>query len=140
MKLPSLRLALTSTAAAASFCVPVTAVATHTYKTVSDKKYNICHRVEGATNPWAAVQIDSSAADFHLKHGDFTYKGETKNGKPSNSKWCNDHGPKPTPTPTPSVTPQPTPTPTPIPSQVGSTTTTRTIAPPEDVVPANFGK
>lgn len=67
----------------------------------NQNKVNICHQTGSQNHPWSAIQIDSSALQTHLGHGDFNYAGPLKqNGKPSNNgtEWCENHVPAPTAT------------------------------------------
>lgn len=75
------------------------------------RKRNICHKTESESHPWEAIQINNSAYDTHIAHGDFDYLGPiTEHGKPTKggNDWCEGHVPIPpvedTPTP-PVVTP-----------------------------------
>lgn len=63
-------------------------------------KMNICHNTASPTNPWNAINIDSSAWPTHQTlHHDFLYNGPLKpNGHPDNSGgrsdiWCNNNVP-----------------------------------------------
>lgn len=65
------------------------------------EKVNICHRTESESNPWNANNINTSALETHLGHGDFLYNGPVKdNGKPDNKdkqadQWCEGNVPHP---------------------------------------------
>lgn len=89
-------------------------------------KINICHKTDSTKNPFIAIQIDKSALQTHLDHGDFKYLGLTDDkGKPvkGGSDWCNDPDNQPKPETPPVVTNPPTnttPTITALP-QVGGT-------------------
>lgn len=65
-----------------------------------NEKVNVCHTTDSQENPWNAIEINESALQSHLDHGDFLYEGPVKdNGKPNNGdgqadQWCENNAPE----------------------------------------------
>lgn len=56
-------------------------------------KINICHYTESQERSLVAIQIDDSALQTHLAHGDFIYGGDLHHGKPKDKGWCKNNEP-----------------------------------------------
>lgn len=80
----------------------------NTFAKDKDKVF-VCHRDEGKSE-WKVKEIDESALDTHLGHGDFLYGGDAEDPK-KDDEWCADNaesdgdGEGGTPTPTPTEAP-----------------------------------
>ena len=64
---------------------------------IVEEKVNICHATSSESHPWEAIEINKSAYDTHIEHGDFPYEGPLKdNGKPTKdgNAWCEENTPE----------------------------------------------